>query len=122
MSHIEAEVPCRALVVMDSDGEDAPGDVPRLVRRLDEEGGRKIVFAERTRRSESWTFLVSYSLFRLAHVVLTGYRVRVGNFSAIPRARLASLVFVSEIWNHYPAAVYKSMQPYCKIRTARAKR
>jgi glycosyltransferase involved in cell wall biosynthesis len=100
LSHVEAAIPCRALVVMDSDGEDAPADVPRLLRRMDEEGGRKIVFAERTRRSESWTFLVSYTLFRLAHVILTGHAVRVGNFSAIPRVRLASLVSVSEIWNH----------------------
>ncbi len=27
-----------------------------------------------------------------------------GNFSAIPRRRLSSLVVVAEIWNHYAAA------------------
>ena len=47
-------------------------------------------------------------------------RVRVGNFSAIPRRRLESLVAVSELWNHYAAAAFQSRQPYCTIPTQRA--
>ena len=35
-------------------------DVPRLLARYHEEAGRKIIFAERTRRSESWTFVLFY--------------------------------------------------------------
>jgi glycosyltransferase involved in cell wall biosynthesis len=111
-----------AVVVMDGDGEDAPEDVPRLLDRLRQEGGKTIVFAERTRRSESLTFQVFYFLYRQLHVVLTSKRVRVGNFSAIPRRRLESLVAVSELWNHYAAAVFHSRQPYCTIPTHRAKR
>ena len=54
LAFVEAERPrCRAVVLMDSDGEDAPEDVPRLVARCEQEGRRKIVFAERTKRSES---------------------------------------------------------------------
>ena len=48
--------------------------------------------------------------------------MRVGNFSAIPRGRLASLVVVSELWNHYAAAAFKSRQPSVSIPTERAKR
>ena len=40
----------------------------------------------------------------------------------IPRARLSSLVVVSEIWNHYPAAVFRSQQPYATLPTARSRR
>jgi hypothetical protein len=111
-----------AVVVMDGDGEDAPEDVPRLLARLREEQGRTIVFAERTRRSESLTFRFFYFLYRQLHFLLTSKRVRVGNFSAIPRPRLESLVAVSELWNHYAAAVFHSRQPYCTIPTRRAKR
>jgi glycosyltransferase involved in cell wall biosynthesis len=122
LAYIEAHLPCRAVVLMDSDGEDAPADVSRLLAHAQAEGGRKIVFAERARRSESWRFLFFYNLFRGLHWLLTGTRVRVGNFSVIPSERLASLVVVSELWNHYAAAVFNSRQPFCTIPTARGKR
>lgn len=112
----------RAVVVMDGDGEDDPADVPRLLERLEELGDGTIVFAERTRRSESVTFRIFYALYRLLHRALTGQGVRVGNFSAIPRRSLASLAVVTELWNHYAAAVFRSRQPYCMIPTERARR
>jgi glycosyltransferase involved in cell wall biosynthesis len=111
-----------AVLVMDGDGEDAPEDVPRLLERLEAERGRVIVFAERTRRSESLVFQFFYVLYRQIHLLLTSIRVRVGNFSAIPRCRLESLVAVSELWNHYAAAAFHSRQPYCTIPTRRARR
>ncbi len=109
-------------MVMDGDGEDDPADVPRLLERLEEGGNMMIVFAERARRSESAVFRVFYALFKLLHRVLTGKGVRVGNFSAIPRRRLSSLVVVAELWNHYAAAAFRSRQPYCTIPTHRAHR
>jgi hypothetical protein len=122
LPYIEERIPCRAVVLMDSDGEDAPSDVPRLLARFEEEGGRRIVFAERARRSESPTFIVFYNLYKWAHLALTGIGVRVGNFSVIPRRRLESLVVVSELWSHYAAAVFKSRQPFCSVPTHRATR
>jgi hypothetical protein len=122
LSYVEAHLPCRALVVMDGDGEDAPADVVRLLDRFEKEGGQTVVFAERTRRSESTLFRVFYAGYRWAHWVLTGIRVRVGNFSVLPFARLSSLVVVSDLWNHYPASVFRSRLPFTAHRTARAKR
>jgi hypothetical protein len=111
-----------SVVVMDGDGEDDPADVPRLLERLKEAGDGKIVFAERSRRSESLRFRFFYLLFKLLHLVLIGTGVRVGNFSVIPRRRLSSLVVVAELWNHYAAAVFRSRQPYCMIPTTRSTR
>ena len=122
LAYVEANLPCRAVVVMDSDGEDDPRDVPRLLQRCQAEKCQKIVFAERAKRSESWAFRVFYAIYQLLHRLLTGQRVRVGNFSVVPRPRLASLVGVGEIWNHYAAAVFKSRQPCCGIATCRAPR
>jgi hypothetical protein len=122
LAYVEDQIPCEAVVVMDGDGEDDPHDVPRLLERCRQDGGQRIVFAGRARRSESWVFRVFYGLFRLVHFVLTGHRVLVGNFSIIPRARLESLVVVAEMWNHYAAAAFKSRQPYCIIPTERARR
>jgi glycosyltransferase involved in cell wall biosynthesis len=122
LAYVQDRVPCPAVVVMDSDGEDHPRDVPRLIERYRQEGGRKIVFAERTRRSESWVFRIFYFLYRVSHRLLTGYGVRVGNFSIVPRPLLSRLVTVSEMWNHYAAAVFKSRQPFVTIPTRRARR
>ena len=122
LAYLEANLPCRAVVVMDSDGEDDSRDVPRLLEQCQAEQYRKIVFAERSKRSESWLFRLFYAVYQLLHRLLTGQRVRVGNFSVIPRQRLASLVGVAEIWNHYAAAVFKSRQPCCGIAACRATR
>ena len=122
LAYVEANLPCRAVVVMDSDGEDDPRDVPRLLEECQAQQYQKVVFAERSKRSESWLFRVCYALYQLLHRLLTGQPVRVGNFSVIPRPRLASLVGVAEIWNHYAAAVFKSRQPCCGIAACRAPR
>jgi hypothetical protein len=122
LSYVEARLPCRALVVMDGDGEDAPADVPRLLGRLKKEGGRAVVFAERGKRSESLAFRVCYRLYCVLHWLLTGLRVRVGNFSALPPELLARLVVVSDLWNHYPASVYKARLPIALVPTRRATR
>ncbi len=122
LAYVEDCLRSRAVVVMDGDGEDDPSDVPRLLKRLEEVGSGTIVFAERTRRSESLVFRVFYALYQILHFVLTGQKVRVGNYSAIPRRRLSSLVVVTEIWNHYAAAVIRSRQPHCLIPTHRSHR
>jgi hypothetical protein len=122
LSYVEDCLQSRAVVVMDGDGEDDPADVPRLLETLEEAGSGTIVFAERTRRSESFVFRVFYALYQILHFILTGQKVRVGNFSAIPRRRLSSLVVVTEIWNHYAAAVIRSRQPHCLVPTRRSRR
>lgn len=123
LAYLEAERPdCGLVVVLDSDGEDDPRDIPRLVERCRASTIGAMVFAERRKRSESLAFRVCYHLYRLVHRVLTGRSVRVGNFSALPRERLASLVAVSDLWNHYAAAAFTSRQPIETIPTHRARR
>jgi hypothetical protein len=54
--------------------------------------------------------------------MLTGERVRVGNFSAVPRHLLRRLVAVSDLWNHYAAAVFHARIPFTTIPTRRGTR
>ena len=121
LSYIEANVACRFVVLMDSDGEDRPSDVARLVRKCIAEES-KIVFAARTRRSEGLVFTCFYHLYRLVHFALTGVKVRVGNFSVLPIASLRRLVIVSELWNHYAAAVHKAKLTMAFVPTDRGSR
>src|SRR5438552_2892508 len=122
LAYVEDNIPCQAVILMDSDGEDDPRDVPRLLQKYREESEQKIIFAERTKRSETWNFQLFYNLFRLLHYLLTSRQVRVGSFSVIPAVRLASLVVVSEMWNHYAAAAHKSRQPLALVPTHRSQR
>jgi polyisoprenyl-phosphate glycosyltransferase len=111
-----------AVVVMDADGEDDPVDVPRLIRRCPELGSAKVVFAQRSRRSEDWLFKTFYLLYRMVHRLLVGRDIRVGNFSVVPRECLNRLLVVSELWNHYAAAVLDARIPSAEIPTTRGKR
>jgi len=122
LSYVQERIPCEAVVVMDADGEDNPSDVPRLVAEMAAHEGRTIVFAQRIRRSEGFIFTFLYHLYRLAHRVLTGIPVQVGNFSIVPSALLDRLVVVSDLWNHYAAAVFHSRLPFTMIPTPRGRR
>src|SRR3989442_8500804 len=61
-------------------------------------------------------------MYGVLHRLLTGLRVRVGNFSPLPPEMLSRLVVVSDLWNHYPASVYKARLPVALLPTRRAPR
>ena len=122
LAWLESEQSSDAVVIMDGDGEDDPADVPRLIQKCRSLGNSTIVFAERTRRVDSLSFRSLYACYRGAHWVLTGIKVRVGNFSIVPREVLRKLVTVSELWNHYAAAVYAAKLPRDTIETTRRPR
>jgi glycosyltransferase involved in cell wall biosynthesis len=114
--------PCRAVVVMDGDGEDRPQDIRLLMERFEQERELSIVFAARSKRLESAPFRILYQMYRVIHRLLTGDPVRVGNFSAIPFESLAELAVVPEIWNHYAAAVIRCRIRFTSIPIERGKR
>ncbi len=122
MAHAADERQADAVVLMDGDGEDAPEAIPRLLKAMLAEGGRKVIFAERQQRAERWFFRVCYWCYRQLHRLLTGERIRFGNFSVIPWPVLKRVVSVSEIWNHYAAALVRARVPFALVPTDRARR
>jgi polyisoprenyl-phosphate glycosyltransferase len=110
------------VVVMDGDGEDNPDDIADLLATIRNTSSQKIVFAERTIRSEGRIFCFFYQLYRFVHYMLTGRQIRFGNFSAIPARLLHPIVTVPDLWNHYAASVISAKIPYTLIATTRAKR
>jgi len=121
LAYVNDHRPGCDVVVMDADGEDAPADVPRLVRAAAADGAR-VVFAERARRSEGPLFRASYRAFQLMHRLFTGHWLALGNFSYVPAALIPRLVMLSELWSHYPAAVIKAKLPIVKLPIDRAPR
>jgi hypothetical protein len=111
-----------ATVVMDGDGEDLPRHIPALLAELSRSGGREMIFAARAKRLERPAFRFFYHLYRFVHRVLTGIPVRIGNFSAIPRASFDRLMVSSDLWNHYAAAAFRSKLPLRTIPLDRGAR
>jgi hypothetical protein len=111
-----------AVVVMDADGEDDPAHVPVLVQHFRAFGEGTAVFAARARRTEGLVFRTFYFLYRLAHRLLVGLDVRIGNFSVLPMRTVQRLVRSTDLWNHYAAAAVRSRTPMKRIALDRATR
>jgi polyisoprenyl-phosphate glycosyltransferase len=122
LMHVNEMIGCDAIVVMDADGEDTPEGVVQLIDAYSSHGGTTAIFAERSRRLESLQFQLFYLFYKILHRSLTGVSVRVGNFSILPTHYLPALGVMSELWNHYAAAIFHSKLPFIMIPIPRGHR
>jgi polyisoprenyl-phosphate glycosyltransferase len=122
LMHIKQTTTCDAVVVMDADGEDTPEGLIKLIDAYSKHSSAVAIFAERARRMESLLFRSCYIAYKTLHRILTGISVRVGNFSILPFQYLCTLSVMSELWNHYAAAVFRSKLPFTTIPVARGYR
>ena len=119
LSHVFETKSADAVVVMDSDGEDRPGDLIQLIESFASQEEPRVIFAARVKRSETRLFRVCYQFYRALHFFLTGYGIRFGNFSIVPRSLLGRLVVDPNLWLHFAATVVSSRIPYTTIPTQR---
>jgi len=122
LAYVAANLSADGVLVMDADGEDPPEQIPDLIREAERQRLSAVVFAERGRRVEGWLFQVFYFFYRVLHYLLTGRKIRVGNFSFLPWSLLQSLITYPELWNHYAAAVLQSRLPRAMTRLDRGAR
>lgn len=122
LTHIFENYTCSVLILMDSDGEDDPKDIPRLLHKFEASHQEKIVFARRIKRSEDFLFRFFLIVYKGIHKILTGKGISIGNFSVIPFDVLSSLVVVPELWSHYAASVLYAKIPYALVPVHREKR
>lgn len=107
-------------IVMDSDGEDRPSDIPLLMEA--DRDGSKIIFARRRSRQESQMFKYMYRIYKIVFKLMSGYVISFGNFVLIPKEQLSRLVYISEIWNHFPGGIMRSKLPYISVPIDRGHR
>jgi glycosyltransferase involved in cell wall biosynthesis len=110
-----------AAVVMDSDGEDRPSDVPRLLSAWATRP-ECIVVAKRGLRKKDRSFAIFYFAYKLIFRLLTGETINFGNFSLLPRRAVISLTHNSSLWNNLAAAVSRSRYPYIRLQLDRGER
>lgn len=121
LCHIQEHEPCDYVIVMDADGEDKPDDIIRLLDSAKQQQNN-IIFGKRQRRVESLWFRFFYFWYKVMFRLLTGKQINFGNFCVIPSARLKTLIYVSELWNHFSGGIIRSRIPYSTIPLDRGKR
>jgi glycosyltransferase involved in cell wall biosynthesis len=109
------------IAVMDSDGEDRPSELKRLLDEAKHRPGVAIV-AERRKRSESLLFRTFYWLYRRLFTLLTGQRIRFGNFSLLPARHVSRIINSSHVWNNFAATLVQSRLPIRYVPTERGSR
>lgn len=110
-----------AVIVMDSDGEDATADIPGMYKMHQDNPGL-IIVAERKRRSEGIFFKLFYQLYKLLFSYLTGKSISFGNFSLTPWEYVPNILYCSGIWNNFAATLLKSRVPITYLATDRGDR
>lgn len=118
---LQENQPFEALVVMDSDGEDPPRDIPALLSALQGAPGG-IAVATRRRRHATLAFRLGYGIYKMLYRALCSKVLDYGNFCAISPAALEQLVHASEIWNHLAATVSRQRCPIVKVPHDRGQR
>jgi glycosyltransferase involved in cell wall biosynthesis len=110
-----------AVLVMDSDGEDRPADIPRMLEEATRRPGH-IICAKRKRRPGLIVFPVWYAFYKTAFRLLTGTRIDFGNFCLIPSGRVEALIRNSSIWNNLAASLTRSRIPLANLPIDRGTR
>lgn len=101
------------VVVMDSDGEDLPESISKLLNALDD-NDYDVIAAERKSRVETWKFKAFYFGYKNLFKLLTGRSISFGNFMAMKPFAVNRLVSMHELSIHIAGAVLAS-----KLRTKR---
>ena len=122
LCYVYQNLNCDLVVVMDGDGEDHPFEIERLINTSEVFDHKKIVFAKRSKRYEGKTFKILYFFYQKIFQLLTGRKIKVGNFSLLPAFILKNVVVISEIWNHYPSGLYRSKIPSVEVNVPRSRR
>jgi hypothetical protein len=106
---------------MDSDGEDAPESIQSLLAALGEPHV-DVAAAERARRSEPLAFQAFYAVYKQLFMLLTGQKLRFGNFMALTPQAVERLAGMHEAWTHVAAAVVKAKLRRADVPTDRGVR
>lgn len=109
-----------SVIVMDSDGEDKPSDIKKVLNIC--HTSNEIVFASRLRRQETKTFKLLYFVYKILFKFLVGKAISFGNFCAIPVKELSRVTSNPDLWNHFSGSIIKSKINYQTLKCNRGAR
>jgi len=106
---------------MDADGEDDPNLLKKIID-YSKKFPNKIITVNRTKRNENLFFRFMYEIHYLFTLLITGKKVRFGNYSLINSNKLKKLLSKGDLWGAYPAAImnnYTDIEPLFHARKKR---
>ena len=108
-------------ILMDSDGEDRPADIPRLLEALNQ-GQTDAVVASRGKRHSGNAFKALNRLFQILFRVLTGNTLNFGNFMVLTLPTAIRLANTADSWNNIPTSLMRSRVSIGRTTTDRGQR
>ena len=105
--------PIDKIIVMDSDGEDNPSYLHKLIEK--NLLIKSNIVAKRIKRKENFIFILFYTIYKLIFSILTGYNLNFGNFSIINFDFVQKILNVENNFNHYSASLLKVDKNILKI-------
>ena len=98
---------------MDADGEDDPILLNKIID-FSKKFPNKIITVNRTKRNEKLIFRFMYEVHYLLTLLITGKKIRFGNYSLINSDKLEKLFSKGDLWGAYSAAIinnYTDVKP-----------
>jgi polyisoprenyl-phosphate glycosyltransferase len=121
IAYVAAHYNAKAVVMMDSDGEDTPEAIGPLLAEL-QSGDVDAVVAKRRKRSEPLKFRIFYRVYRFLFKLMTGRVIRFGNFTALSMRAVKRLAAMQELWVHVAASLMVSRLRVGNVSTDRGTR
>ena len=109
------------LILMDSDGEDRPVELKKLINKILEDPNKSVV-AKRIKRSEGPFFQFLYYMHKLITLVFTGKKINFGNYSCLIKEDVRKLSTQASLWSSYSGSVKKNLEHFNEIESERGTR
>jgi len=106
LKHIYENEEFEYVIPMDGDGEDRPEEIKNFVEYLKYTSDKPIV-GERVKRSESLFFKFCYKIHKILTLVFTGYSIKFGNFTCLPKSTVEKMINDKATWSSYSGALTK---------------
>ena len=121
LSYVEKNFNNTIVVIMDSDGEDKPSSIKKLLDML-RSNEFDIVVARRKKRFVTSRFKLFYSFYKIIFWIFVGRKINFGNFIAIKPHALKRLVSMGELWLNLAGCVLTSKLRVNALNVDRGKR
>ena len=109
------------VLLMDSDGEDKPSDIPALLAAAKQRPGA-VAVAQRAKRSESAGFRLGYLIYKFVFYLCTGKQIAFGNFLLLPARPAEILAYSAYAGSHLAASVVRLNFPLAPVPVHRGRR
>jgi len=107
LKHISKIKKRSTILIMDSDGEDDPKQINKMIENA-EKFPNYVITSNRTKRKESLLIRFLYKSHLILTFIFTGKWISFGNYTSLDSKNLKSLFKDGSVWFAYPAAVIKN--------------